>query len=163
MKGANATLAAARRTAELVDTDNKGHALARVAEAVPRTGDLAGAKTILAAAQKAADAVPLGSGGGLMSPGAERRRMQSDVAKAHAKLGVRDPKVVALLDLLDEDGFGPGPALNSRVFLDLPRHLKSLPPSKRPHEVFDGLDQVAETILKARDAVQQLLSAQLRI
>lgn len=166
--GAIATLATARKTAEVIESmKSKSFALTYLAEAQAKTGDMAGARATLKSAQMVANLVPLREPGGLMSPEGNRIQAQSAVTRTSAKLGVTHPQTIAWLDALDGDGAGPIVAydgdcpLNTAPFLDFSGHLKSLPQFNKPYEVFLDMKITAETIVKARNVIQQLLKAQI--
>ncbi len=155
--GANTTLALARKNAELIDDmQSKSYALTHLAEALAKTGDMAGARATLNLARQAADLIPLEPPRTFSSADSNRLNARSFIARASAKLGVANPKTIAWLDALDS-----GNTLNTAPFLDFAGHLKSLPQSNKPYEIFNDLKSTAKEIVKARNGIQQLLKAQI--
>lgn len=167
MAGAQKTLASAQRTiAQLKDAGVRNARLRINAGNQLEVGDIAGA-------QQTAD---------LIQEKERKSDSLKDIAKAKelAKAGLPYPslyagssirpskldtqsqkppviKVSDWLDKLDEGRIYVKCPLNTGPFLDLAYHLKSLPPSNHPYNVFMSLRETAETIVNAQIVIQQML------
>jgi hypothetical protein len=64
------------------------------------------------------------------------------------------------LKKLDDDNKDNDCPLNTRLFLDLPGYLKSLPPSDDSAKILEGLLEPADRIITAQNAIQQMLKRQ---
>jgi hypothetical protein len=62
--------------------------------------------------------------------------------------------------MLDDENKDNDCPLNTRLFLDLPGHLKSLPRSDDPRVIFDNLQEAAKVIVTAQNVVTGMLKQQ---
>ena len=147
-----------------------------VANAQIAAGDLAGAQATLASLQKTND---------LIKDPQLKSSYQSQIARARKWIEDAQPKAgvaaaapanpppapdvsrpgqkIAVSDWLkrlDDENKDDDCPLNTRLFLDLPGHLKSLPRSDDPNAIFSGLNAVAKAIVTAQNVVTAMLKQQ---
>ena len=163
IQAARGDIAGAQATADLIrDPSYKSVAQGHIAEAQVAAGDIAGAQKT----------------GGLIQVDYYKARTLGHIAEAQKKyyrcakfnapqLPSDTPpttqpilKVADWLERLDAEGKQWDYALNTRPFLDLAGYLKSLPSSRDPNKVFDGLRETSEKLVRAKNIVHQMLKRQ---
>jgi tetratricopeptide (TPR) repeat protein len=179
LRGARGTLESAQQTADRIRElpQYKASEQRDVAEAQIVAGDVAGAQKTLASMQKTTALIKDSSvkGGQQFSNDQIQRWIDAAQAKAaNAATPNRDPQptpntsppiqpVIAVSDWLkklDDDNKDNDCPLNTRLFLDLPGYLKSLPPSDDSAKILEGLLEPADRIITAQNAIQQMLKRQ---
>jgi tetratricopeptide (TPR) repeat protein len=146
-------------TTGAVDKDN---ALMNIAEAQVAVGDIAGAQKTGALIQ--VDFYKASTLGRI----AEAQKKYNTVAPNSTRQLPSDTrpttqpilKVADWLERLDHEGTQWDCALNTRPFLDLAGFLKSLPSSRDPNKVFNGLSEASEKLVRAQNIVHQMLKQQ---
>ena len=180
-RAARITLASAQKTADSINLklerpQDKASEQFGVAEAQIAAGDLSGAQTTLASLQKTNDLIKDPQLKGLYQSQIARARRWVDEAQPKASVAAAAPatsppapdasrpdQAIAASDWLkrlDDDNKDDDCPLNTRLFLDLPGHLKSLPHSDDPQAIFSGLYAAAKTIITAQDVVAAMLKQQ---
>ena len=176
-RSAQITLASAQKTADSISLklerpQYKASEQWEVAEAQIAAGDLSGAQTTLASLQKTSD---------LIKDPQIKSLHQSQIARARTWIEDARPKpgvaattpaspppapavqkmsVSDWLKRLDDDNKDEECPLNTRLFLDLPGYLKSLPRSDDPKVIFSGLNDAAKVIVNAQNVVAAMLKQQ---
>lgn len=159
---ARETLASALQSADLIqDAYWKIRAPGRIAEAQIKAGDIAGA-------QKTADSIrhadlksltqsriTQAKAGIVNAPSATRQSASDTQPSIQPVVTVSD-----WLKKLDDDNKSNDCPLNTGPFLDLPGHLKSLPPSDNPRIYFDTASAIAEKLVRARNSITGMLKQQ---
>ena len=131
-------------------------ALAAVAEAQIRDGNLAGAvKTLTQAHEIAAQ----------IKDSAYHSWAQDAIAAVEAKGGLASGAAVrktiaGWLGKLEDDNESHTSPLNTGPFLDLAGYMKSLPPSSDPIKVLEGLRKTVKKVFAAQTEVFELMKQQ---
>ena len=176
-KSAQMTLTAAQKTADSISLklerpQYKASEQFDVAEAQIAAGDLSGAQTTLASLQKTNDLIkdPQLKSSYLSQIAQARRWIEAAQPKAGVAAvapatpqptpAVQKIAVSDWLKRLDNDNKDDDCPLNTRLFLDLPGHLKSLPRSDDPGAIFSGLNATAKAIVTAQNVVTAMLKQQ---
>ncbi|MBI1919533.1 MAG: tetratricopeptide repeat protein [Geobacter sp.] len=134
--------AGALRTARLIhSTYNKAYALRIVAELQVKRGDVAGAQKTVR----------------LIQDETSQNEAQKVVDAARFKAG---DFVTLWRQRLEDSNLNHYGALNTAPFLDLPRHLQSLPSSEDPKKYFGALYRTCIDLIDAERIINELLEKQ---
>jgi hypothetical protein len=176
-RSAQMTLAAAQKAADSMNMklerpQDKASELYEVAEAQIAAGDLSGAQTTLTSLQKTNDLIKDPQPKSLYQSQIAQARKWIDEAQPKAGAAATAPanppasrpaQAVAVFDwlkMLDDENKDNDCPLNTRLFLDLPGHLKSLPRSDDPRAIFSSLHEAAKVIVTAQNVVTGMLKQQ---
>ncbi len=148
--GAQKTLMTVKKTVELIkESYNKVGIFAAIAKFFVKNGDMSSAKKTLAVAQDTAD---------FIQDGFWKSYSNKIISEAYEGNGISKTITVNdWLKKLDDSNETDDCPLNTEPFLDLDSHLKSLVRSEDAKDVFEGLKQAAEKMVKARNILLQLL------